>query len=185
METSAQAQCVLLGGGAVAAVAHLTRRAGRSPRANCRRAARGGGALLAAQGALCVGAVLWGLRLCEDGPPSAGERNGCLNDALCPPFTTHGAPIRQPLGAEDGPPGAAANHSGRRLLGAASTQLLQACDPREHQPAPGGGACGAQWVCVDAVELHRSLHEHAAGEPSGFAFLLMRRARHSPPTAPQ
>jgi hypothetical protein len=30
---------------------------------------------------------------------AGGEPIGCLNDAPCPPLTSHGAPIRQPLGA--------------------------------------------------------------------------------------
>eukprot|EP01047_Picozoa_sp_COSAG01_P025140 COSAG01_NODE_1576_length_9855_cov_32.477962_3_plen_102_part_00 len=30
-------------------------------------------------------------------PPRPECRDGCLNDATCPPFTSHGAAIRQPF----------------------------------------------------------------------------------------
>jgi hypothetical protein len=33
----------------------------------------------------------------DDGASCPGEPNGCLNDGLCPPFTSHGASIRQPF----------------------------------------------------------------------------------------
>jgi hypothetical protein len=61
----------------------------------------------------------------------AGEPNGCLNDAPCPPSASHGASIRQPFGA-------GADDSGARG-GAADSQSRGP----SMQPAVGATVCSA------------------------------------------
>jgi hypothetical protein len=74
--------------------------------------------------------------------PASGEPSGCLNDAPCPPFTSHGASIRQPFG-----PGA-------------PPLLVEGARPARAARRPhrslGGGTCGVEGghcrpVVVDAM----------------------------------
>jgi hypothetical protein len=91
-----------------------------------------------------------------------GEPSGCLNDAPCTPFTSHGASIRQPFGA-----GARAH---------CEFVVLK----EDHRQRPPAGMSNMQELAWRKRHAHDH-HRQALGGPSTAAMAEVKVARQPPP----